>query len=170
MLVFAARMRPPQHFLRTSSALFLGVFCPAANVFTLPSPGPLEAPEFCRQAATFGQFPVSCYQIFGFFVTKDYLRVHPDVILGQLKMYTSARLLLTIFCLASLMLALEGTAHAYADPGSGLLALQIIGSTLAGVGFYFRQKFGRLFARRRGAASSSLEEQEASSQPSGPVA
>lgn len=85
-------------------------------------------------------------------------------------MYTPARLLLTIFCLASLMLALEGTAHAYADPGSGLLALQIIGSTLAGVGFYFRQKFGRLFARRRGAASSSLEEQEASSQPSGPVA
>lgn len=72
MLVFAARMRRPQYFLRTSSALFLGVFCPAANVFTftLPSPGPLEAPEFCRQAATFGQFPVSCYQIFGFLLLK----------------------------------------------------------------------------------------------------
>jgi len=60
--------------------------------------------------------------------------------------------LLTLFCLASLMLAFEGTAHAYADPGSGLLALQIIGSTLAGVGFYFRQKFGRFFMRRTASA------------------
>lgn len=56
--------------------------------------------------------------------------------------------LLTVFCVASLLLAFEGTAHAYADPGSGLLAIQIIGSTLAGVGFYFRQKFGRFFMRR----------------------
>jgi len=60
-----------------------------------------------------------------------------------------SRALLTVFCLCSLLLAFEGTAHAYADPGSGLLALQIIGSTLAGVGFYFRQKVGRLFMRRR---------------------
>jgi hypothetical protein len=56
--------------------------------------------------------------------------------------------LLTVFCLASLLLAFQGTAHAYADPGSGLLALQIIGSALAGVGFYFRQKVGKLFMRR----------------------
>ena len=55
--------------------------------------------------------------------------------------------LLTVFCLASLLLAFQGTAHAYADPGSGLLALQIIGSTLAGIGFYFRQKVGKLFMR-----------------------
>ncbi|MGC1783717.1 MAG: hypothetical protein WA708_14440 [Acidobacteriaceae bacterium] len=60
--------------------------------------------------------------------------------------------LLTLFCLASLLLAFQGTAHAYADPGSGLLALQIIGSTLAGIGFYFRQKIGKLFIRRRIAA------------------
>lgn len=57
--------------------------------------------------------------------------------------------LLTVFCLVSLLLAFQGTAHAYADPGSGLLALQIIGSTLAGVGFYFRQKVGKFFMRRR---------------------
>lgn len=57
--------------------------------------------------------------------------------------------LLTVFCLASLLLAFQGTAHAYADPGSGLLALQIIGSTLAGIGFYFRQKVGKFFIRRR---------------------
>lgn len=57
--------------------------------------------------------------------------------------------LLTVFCLASLLLAFQGTAHAYADPGSGLLALQIIGSTLAAVGFYFRQKVGKFFMHRR---------------------
>jgi hypothetical protein len=60
-----------------------------------------------------------------------------------------SRFLLTVFCLCSLLLAFQGTAQAYADPGSGLLALQIIGSTLAGIGFYFRQKIGKFFMRRR---------------------
>lgn len=63
-----------------------------------------------------------------------------------------SRFFITIFCLASLLLAFQGTAQAYADPGSGLLALQIIGSTLAGIGFYFRQKVGKFFIRRRVAA------------------
>ena len=63
-----------------------------------------------------------------------------------------SRFFITVFCLASLLLAFQGTAQAYADPGSGLLALQIIGSTLAGIGFYFRQKIGKLFIRRRVAA------------------
>ena len=63
-----------------------------------------------------------------------------------------SRFLLTVFCLASLLLAFQGTAQAYADPGSGLLALQIIGSALAGIGFYFRQKVGKFFIRRRIAA------------------
>ncbi|HVC90484.1 MAG TPA: hypothetical protein VND66_07675 [Acidobacteriaceae bacterium] len=62
------------------------------------------------------------------------------------------RFLMTVFCLASVLLAFQGTAHAYADPGSGLLALQVIGSTLAGIGFYFRQKLGKFFIRRRVAA------------------
>ncbi|MGC9292423.1 MAG: hypothetical protein ACP5EP_06820 [Acidobacteriaceae bacterium] len=55
----------------------------------------------------------------------------------------------TVFCLVGLTLAFEGTAHAYADPGSGLMALQIIGSTLTGVGLYFRHKIGMFFARRK---------------------
>lgn len=63
-----------------------------------------------------------------------------------------SRFFITAFCLASLLLAFQGTAQAYADPGSGLLALQIIGSTLAGIGFYFRQKVGKFFIRRRVAA------------------
>jgi hypothetical protein len=64
-------------------------------------------------------------------------------------MVRASRLLVTVFCLCSLLLAFQGTAQAYADPGSGLLALQIIGSTLAGIGFYFRQKVGKFFMRRR---------------------
>lgn len=80
-------------------------------------------------------------------------------------MRTLTRLVLTVFCVASLLLAFEGTAHAYADPGSGLLALQIIGSTLAGIGFYFRQKFGRFFTRRNGRINSSTGEHD----PSHPV-
>ena len=63
-----------------------------------------------------------------------------------------SRFLLTVFCLACVLLAFQGTAQAYADPGQGLLALQIIGSALAGVGFYFRQKVGKFFIRRRVAA------------------
>lgn len=66
--------------------------------------------------------------------------------------------LLTVFCLVSLLLAFQGTAYAYADPGSGLLALQIIGSTLAGIGFYFRQKVGKLFMRRRHAVATAAVE------------
>ena len=38
---------------------------------------------------------------------------------------------LTIFCCVCLMLATERRAMAYVDPGSGLLALQSIGSMLA---------------------------------------
>jgi hypothetical protein len=69
-----------------------------------------------------------------------------------------SRFLLTMFCLCSLLLAFQGTAQAYADPGSGLLALQIIGSTLAGIGFYFRQKVGKFFMRRRNPAEAGLVE------------
>ena len=32
--------------------------------------------------------------------------------------------ILTVFCLCSLLLAFQGSAQAYADPGSGLLAFR----------------------------------------------
>jgi hypothetical protein len=70
----------------------------------------------------------------------------------EANMIRISHFLLTIFCLGCLLLAFQGTAQAYADPGSGLLALQIIGSTLAGIGFYFRQKIGKFFIHRRIAA------------------
>jgi len=38
-----------------------------------------------------------------------------------------------------LMIATTAPAYAYSDPGSGLLLLQMLGSALVGVLFYFRQ-------------------------------
>jgi hypothetical protein len=78
--------------------------------------------------------------------------------------------LLTVFCLCCLLLAFQETAHAYADPGSGLLALQIIGSTLAGIGFYFRQKVGKFFMRRRYPAGAAVVEPEGHDTSSGSAA
>ena len=78
-----------------------------------------------------------------------------------------SRLLVTVFCLCSLLLAFQGTAQAYADPGSGLLALQIIGSTLAGIGFYFRQKVGKFFIRRRNPAEVAAVEADSQDDLSG---
>ena len=38
-----------------------------------------------------------------------------------------------------LFLTMPATAHAYADPGSGLLLWQLLGSFLIGLSFYFRR-------------------------------
>jgi hypothetical protein len=38
-----------------------------------------------------------------------------------------------------LFLAMPAPAHAYADPGSGLLLWQLLGSFLIGLSFYFRR-------------------------------
>jgi hypothetical protein len=69
---------------------------------------------------------------------------------GHKKMARFSRFLITSLCIGWLMLAFERPAHAlYADPGSGLLALQVLGSTLAGVTFYFRQKMSKFFSHHR---------------------
>lgn len=59
-------------------------------------------------------------------------------------------------------MAFQGTAQAYVDPGSGLLALQMIGSAMAGIGFYFRQKLGRILRRRPVETEMSSVESQAS--------
>jgi hypothetical protein len=46
----------------------------------------------------------------------------------------------------ALMLA-ERPAYAYADPGSGLLAIQAAGSALVATGWYLRRKIYALFHR-----------------------
>lgn len=39
----------------------------------------------------------------------------------------------------AVMIATMGEAHAYVDPGTGAMILQIIGAAVAGTLFYFRQ-------------------------------
>jgi hypothetical protein len=60
---------------------------------------------------------------------------------------------LTIFCCACLMLATERRAMAYVDPGSGLLALQSLGSLLAAAGFFMRRRIMGLFNKKKPLAS-----------------
>jgi hypothetical protein len=60
---------------------------------------------------------------------------------------------LTVFCCACLMLATERRAMAYVDPGSGLLALQSIGSMLAAAGFFMRRRIMGLFNKKKPLAS-----------------
>lgn len=53
---------------------------------------------------------------------------------------------LCLVCLGILLLA-ERPAYAYADPGTGLLALQAMGSAMVAAGWYLRRKIYALFHR-----------------------
>lgn len=61
------------------------------------------------------------------------------------------RLLLRIFPLVLILvgaaLLFERPAYAYADPGTGLLAIQALGSALVAGGWYLRRKIYTLFHR-----------------------
>jgi O-antigen/teichoic acid export membrane protein len=61
------------------------------------------------------------------------------------------RLLLRIFPLILILvgatLLFERPAYAYADPGTGLLAIQAVGSALVAGGWYLRRKIYLLFHR-----------------------
>jgi len=54
---------------------------------------------------------------------------------------------LTIFLFFSFALSIERHAYAYVDPGSGLVALQAVGTLFAGALFYMRRRLKRLFLR-----------------------
>jgi hypothetical protein len=61
------------------------------------------------------------------------------------------KLLLRIFPLALILLGaallFERPAYAYADPGTGLLAIQALGSALVAGGWYLRRKIYAIFHR-----------------------
>jgi hypothetical protein len=61
------------------------------------------------------------------------------------------RLFLRIFPLALMLLGaiilFERPAYAYADPGTGLLAIQAAGSAIVAAGWYLRRKIYSLFHR-----------------------
>jgi hypothetical protein len=71
------------------------------------------------------------------------------------------RLLLRIFPLALILLGasmlFEQAAYAYADPGTGLLAIQALGSALVAAGWYLRKKIYSLFHRTAPAKPESQE-------------
>ena len=53
----------------------------------------------------------------------------------------------TLMLLIALSFTFEGQAHAYVDPGSGLLIFQGISATFSGALFYFRRRLKNLFVR-----------------------
>jgi hypothetical protein len=53
----------------------------------------------------------------------------------------------TLMLLVALSFAFEGQAHAYVDPGSGLLIFQGISATVSAALFYFRRRIKNLFVR-----------------------
>jgi hypothetical protein len=55
----------------------------------------------------------------------------------------------TIAMLFCLSLSFERRAHAYIDPGSGLLMLQAVGTVLAGALFTVRRRIKALFIRSK---------------------
>jgi hypothetical protein len=59
--------------------------------------------------------------------------------------YSALNFSLKVFLMVALFCAFTQPAYAYADPGSGLLAIQIIGSTFAGLIFLIRVRLRRLF-------------------------
>jgi hypothetical protein len=54
---------------------------------------------------------------------------------------------LTFMLFIALSFTLEGQAHAYVDPGSGLLIFQGISAVFSGALFYFRRRLKNLFVR-----------------------
>ncbi len=70
------------------------------------------------------------------------------------------RVLPLALILAGAALLFERPAYAYADPGTGLLAIQAVGSALVAGGWYLRKKISSLFHRNQPARQ---EQQEFSS-------
>lgn len=53
----------------------------------------------------------------------------------------------TLMLLIALSFTFERQAHAYVDPGSGLLIFQGISAVFSGVLFYFRRRLKNLFVK-----------------------
>jgi hypothetical protein len=54
---------------------------------------------------------------------------------------------ITVILLVALSFTFERQAHAYVDPGSGLLLFQGISAAISGALFYFRRRIKNLFSR-----------------------
>jgi ribosomal protein L24E len=65
------------------------------------------------------------------------------------RLFGTLLVLLAIAQVVAVAIAFQKPAYAYADPGSGLLFLQVAGSMVAGALFIVRSKLRRLFHRGR---------------------
>jgi hypothetical protein len=63
---------------------------------------------------------------------------------------------ITLMLLITLSFAFERQAHAYVDPGSGLLIFQGISAVVSGALIYFRRRIKNLFTKSRPAAPSPI--------------
>jgi hypothetical protein len=70
-------------------------------------------------------------------------------------LFRTLLILLAVVQFVTLAIAFQKPAYAYADPGSGLLFLQVAGSMVAGALFIVRSKLRKLFHR----GQSHIEEQ-----------
>jgi hypothetical protein len=57
------------------------------------------------------------------------------------------RFAMTLMLLTALSFTFERQAHAYVDPGSGLLLFQGISAAISGALFYFRRRLKSLFVK-----------------------
>lgn len=65
-------------------------------------------------------------------------------------LYAPLALSLMTLQILAVLCAFEQPAHAYVDPGSGLLALQILGTTFAGFIFMVRRRVYLVFKKMTG--------------------
>jgi hypothetical protein len=61
--------------------------------------------------------------------------------------YTLKYFSITLMLFVALSFTFECQAHAYVDPGSGLLIFQGISATISAALFYFRRRIRNLFSR-----------------------
>lgn len=54
---------------------------------------------------------------------------------------------LAVFCVICLLIAFQGTAWGYVDPGTGFVALQTFASVLAAGGYFLRRRIRGLFGK-----------------------
>jgi hypothetical protein len=74
-------------------------------------------------------------------------------------LFRTLLILLAVGQFVTLAIAFQKPAYAYADPGSGLLFLQVAGSMVAGALFIVRSKLRKLFHRGQSHMEESVVEQ-----------
>jgi hypothetical protein len=98
-----------------------------------------------------------CFQL------SDYSQRQASQVKREIYYFASASL--AAIQVLALLFAFEKPAHAYVDPGSGLLAFQIAGSMIAGVVYYLRARIARLFSHSK--SSDSVETPSQDAHPAG---